>query len=103
MILLDRYIKIYRLQDIGNNKRTLTTLTTSIEATVQQLSNTKGGRSFGNNEKLFVIYMDVRLVNEGDELRDYDGNIYKVEAGGIEKRNDGFIADYLGVIVRKTN
>ena len=102
--LLDRTINVHRLESVGGNKTAYQTATVSLEATIQQLSDTKGARNVGTNEKLFVVYLDVGFdFQEGDEVRDKDGNIYKIEGGGIEKRNDGFIADYLGLVVRKVN
>jgi hypothetical protein len=100
MLLLDRYIKVHRLADVGRNKSSYLTLTVSIDATIQPASDTKLANYGGSHSELFSIYCDVdRDIKEGDEVRDYDGNIYKIEAGGVKNRNDGFIADYMDLIV----
>lgn len=104
MLLLDRHIKIIRLTSAGYNRSAYTTWTVSIDATIQPLGDQKGGSGFGSNEKLFKVFLEVfNDVREGDQIQDYLGNIYQVVAGGVEQRNDGFMADYLGVVVKKIN
>jgi len=104
MILLDRNVIIYRLSDIGGNKSSYSTFTSSLEATIQPLDNSKAGMYGGDHGKMYKIYLDVdRDIVEGDQIRDADGNIYQVEAGGINNRNDGFMADYMGIVVKKIN
>lgn len=103
-MLLDRYVAVYRLSQVSGDRTKFTTLTTSIESTVQPLSDSKGGSGYGSHEKMFRIYMDAgETVNEGDQIRDKDGNIYQIVSGGINKRTDGFMADYMGVTVKKIN
>ena len=97
MMLLDRYVAVYRLSQVSGDRTKFTTLTTSIESTVQPLSDSKGGSGYGSHEKMFRIYMDA------DQIRDKDGNIYQIVSGGINKRTDGFMADYMGVTVKKIN
>jgi hypothetical protein len=59
------------------------------------------GGAFG---EMFKIYMDVdKDINEGDQIQDYNGNIYEVMAGGKSNRNDGFVADYMSLTVKKIN
>ena len=104
MLLLDRIISVYRLGDIGNNKQNYSTWTTTLEATIQPLGDSKTAMAGGSFGKMFKIYMDVDCdVIEGDQIRDKDGNIYEIVSGGIEKRNDGFMADYLGIVCKKIN
>lgn len=104
MLLLDRNIKIYRLSQVSGNKSAYLTFTTSLESTIQPLGEEKTALSGGAFGKMFVVYTDVdKDINEGDQIRDYSGNIYEVIAGGKENRNDGFIADYLGLTVKKIN
>ena len=56
----------------------------------------------GSHAKMYVIYMDVDSnVRESDQIRDRDGNIYQVVSGGVDNRNDGFMADYMAVTVKK--
>ena len=102
--LLDRNVSIHRLSAIDSYKSAYTTLTTTIESTIQPLADEKAAQFGGSSGKLFVIYMDVnKNVNEGDQVRDKNGNIYKVLAGGISNRDDGLIADYMSVTVTKIN
>jgi len=104
MILLDRTVIIYRLSDIGGDKSSYSTFTSSLEATVQPLGDSKASMYGGDFGKMFMIYLDVdKDIKEADQIRDADGNIYQVVAGGKENRNDGFMADYLGLTVRKIN
>jgi hypothetical protein len=104
LIQLDDKISIYRLEKITANKTALTTLTTTLNSTIQPLGDEKTALYGGSFGKMFKIFLDVNKdVKEGDKIKDMDGNLYEVVAGGIENRNDGLIADYLGVIVKKVN
>lgn len=104
MLLLDRNIKIYRLHQISGNKTGFTTLTTSIESTIQPLGEEATSMHGGDFGRMFKIYCDIgEDVKEGDQIRDYDGNIYQIIGGGVDKRDDGMIADYLGLTVKKVN
>ena len=104
MLLLDRTVKIYRLQDIGGNKQTYATLTATLEATIQPLGDEKAAMAGGSYGKLFVCYLDVdRDVVEGDQVEDTEGNLYKIISGGLENRHDGFVADYMQITMEKIN
>lgn len=103
MILLDTYATIYRLGNESGNKSSYTTLTTSLEATFQP-STMKSTVAGGGSEKSYRIFFDAGAnVQDGDKIMDKDGNYYRVESGGVSKRNDGFIADYVAVQARKIN
>jgi hypothetical protein len=102
--LLDRNVMVYRLSDLGDNKQGYATLTTTLEATIQPLGDSKAGMAGGAYGKLYKIFMDADVdIQEGDQIRDKDGNIYKVIAGGLENRTDGFMADYCGITCQKIN
>jgi len=104
MILLDTNIKIYRLSQVSGNKSSYTTLTTSIQATKQPLGEEKSSFYGGSFGKMYKIFVDVDSdIREGDQIRDYNGNIYQVVSGGLENRTDGFLADYMGIVVKKIN
>lgn len=104
MIFLDRHIQIYRLATVSGNKTKMTTLTTSLEACVQPLGDSKTAMYGGSFGKMFKIFLEVdQNIKEGDQIRDYEGNKYQIIAGGLENRSDGFIADYMGIIVEKIN
>lgn len=104
MLLLDSTVKVHRLSQVSGNRTAYTTWTVSIESTTQPLGEEKTGFYGGSHGKMFKIFFDAwQDIREGDQIRDYDGNIYQVVAGGVEKRNDGFMADYLGVVVKQIN
>jgi len=104
MLLLDRTISVYRLAELANNTQGYSTLTTTLEATIQPLGDSKSGMAGGSSGKMFKIFMDVDSnVAEGDQIRDRDGNIYKIVSGGLENRTDGFMADYMGITAQKIN
>jgi hypothetical protein len=104
MLLLDRTVAIYRLSELPGNKQGYSTLTTTLEATVQPLGDSKTAMAGGSYGKMFKIFMDAgRNVKEGDQIRDRDGNIYKIVSGGLEDRTDGFMADYMGITCEKIN
>lgn len=104
IILLDRTISVHRLSAINANSSHYTTFTTTMECTIQPLGDEKTAMAGGSYGKMFKIYLDVdKNIQAEDKILDKDGNWYKVVSGGIENRNDGFIADYLGVTVQKIN
>jgi hypothetical protein len=104
MLLLERTVAIYRLSSLGGNKTGYTTLTTTLIATIQPLGEEKTALYGEAHGKMFKIFMDVdKNVKSGDQVRDKDGNIYKILSDGVENRNDGFIADYLGITAIKVN
>lgn len=104
IIDLDKTISIHRLSAVSGNKTAFATLTTTIESTIQPLGDEKTAMYGGSFGKMFKIFCDVtKNIKEGDKVRDKDGNIYQIVAGGVEKRDDGNIADYLGLIVKKIN
>lgn len=104
MLLLDANIKIFRLTQVSGNRTAYLTFTTSIESTTQPLGAEKAAFYDNAHGKMFRIFLDSSQdVREGDQIRDYEGNIYEIIAGGVDRRNDGFIADYLGVTVKKIN
>lgn len=104
LIDLDKDISIHRLAAVSGNKTAFQTLTTTLESAIQPLGDEKTALYGGSFGKMFKIFCDVtRDVKEGDQVRDKDGNIYQIVPGGVEKRDDGIIADYLGLIVKKVN
>lgn len=53
---------------------------------------------------MFVCYLDVdRNIVVGDRVKDRNGNVYKVISGGVENRDDGFVADYFKITMQKIN
>lgn len=104
MFLLDKTVAIHRLSEVAGNKQTYSTLTTTLQATIQPISDGKAAMAGGGYGKMFVCYLDVdRNIIVGDKVLDRDGNIYKVISGGVENRNDGFAADYFKITMQKVN
>lgn len=103
-IFLDKTVSIHRLSQVNANSTSYTTYTTTMQCTIQPLGDEKTAMAGGSYGKMFKIFMDVdRNVQQDDKLKDKDGNWYKVVSGGIENRNDGFMADYLGIVCQKLN
>ena len=101
---LDKTVNIYRLQDVNGTRQSYTTFTTTIESCIQPLGDAKTAQAGGSYGKMYKIYVDVNTnIQDGDKVKDVNGNWYKVIAGGIEKRDDGLIADYTGITVQKIN
>jgi len=104
IILLDKNIAVYRLSQVNANSTNYTTFTTTLQCTIQPLGDEKTAMAGGSYGKMFKIYLDEgKDVQTGDKILDKNGNWYKVVSGGIENRNDGFMADYLGITCQKIN
>jgi hypothetical protein len=104
MFLLDRTVAIYRLSEVAGNKQSYSTLTTTLESTIQPISDGKAAMAGGAYGKMFVAYFDVdRDIVVGDKVLDRNGNWYKVISGGVENRDDGFMADYFKITMQKIN
>lgn len=104
MILLDKTVSIHRLESLGGNKSGFVTFTLEQSAAIQPFGQSEIANGVGSFNKMYKIYMDVNTdIQEGDKLQDASGNIYIVESGGIEKRDDGFIADHMDLTVKKVN
>lgn len=100
MIELERNATIIRLQATTGNKTAFSTVT--VEAcTRQPLGDNKIALMGGSHGKMFIIYFDVDAnVKEGDKIK-IGSDYYRVESGGVNKRDDGVIADYLSATVTK--
>lgn len=104
ILLVDKSINVYRLTQVDAYKSAYQTLTTTLQATVQPLGDEKTAMAGGSYGKMYKIFLDEgHDIKEGDKIQDSDGNLYKVIAGGVENRSDGFMADYLGITVQKIN
>lgn len=102
--LLDKTVSIHRLSEVAGNKQSYSTLTTTLQATIQPISDGKAAMAGGGYGKMFVCYLDVdRNIVVGDRVKDRNGNTYKVISGGIENRDDGFVADYFKITMQKIN
>lgn len=103
-IFFDKVISVYKLEVVNGNRQSYTTWTTTIESTIQPLGDEKSAMAGGSFGKMYKIFVDVDTnIKDGDRIKDKDGNWYEVVAGGVENRNDGFIADYMGITCKKVN
>lgn len=103
-IFHDKVISVYKLEVVSGNRQAYTTWTTTIESTIQPLGDEKVGMGGGAYGKMYKIFVDVDTnIKDGDRIKDKDGNWYEVVAGGVENRNDGFGADYMGITAKKVN
>lgn len=103
-IFYDKVISVYKLEQTTGNHQRYTTWTTTIETAIQPLGDEKVANSGGSSSKMYKIFVDVDTnIKDGDRLRDSEGNWYQVVAGGVENRNDGFLADYMGITAKKVN
>jgi len=101
MIELEKNATIIRLQATSGNKSSFNTITASVECTRQPLDDGKASLFGGSFGKMFVIYFEVNAnVKEGDKIK-IGNEYYRVESGGVNKRDDGIIADYLSVVVSR--
>jgi hypothetical protein len=101
-IMLDRYVAIFRLKQGVGNRQSYSTVTTTLEATIQPLGQT--GQAGGSYGKLYKIYLDETYdIQQGDKIKDKDGNEYKIVEGGIDKRTETGVCDYTGVTVQRIN
>lgn len=102
LIELDKSATILRLTTVSGNKTAYSTVTIQ-ECTRQPLGDEKTAQYGGSYGKMFIMYFDVTAnVNEGDKIRIGD-DYYQVVSGGVNKRDDGIIADYLSVTVTKSD
>jgi hypothetical protein len=103
-IFKDRIVSIHRLSDIDGTRQGYITFTGTLESCIQPLGAEKTAMAGGSFGKMFIIFVDVDTnIIDGDKIKDKDGNWYQVVAGGVNNRNDGLIADYMSLTVKKIN
>ena len=104
IINLDNNVQIHRLKSLDGTRQGYTTYTLTMECTIQPSGDSNTGMAGGGSGKNYRIFLDVdKNIQEGDKLKDKNGNWYKVAAGGVENRNDGLIADYMVITAQKIN
>ena len=90
--LLNKTTVILRLSAISGMKSAFSTVTSTISH-IQQISNNDTQVEQGIFGQIYRIYMEEGTdVQEGDNLRDSDNNIYVVLSGGVQKRSFGSIS-----------
>lgn len=98
--LLNKQIIIARMAEISGDKLAYTTVTADM-GHIQPIDNSNSEGESGVFGKNFRLYMSGDAdINEGDRLRDFDGNYYTVVSDGISRRTFGSF-DYLIVIIQK--
>lgn len=104
MLLLDKTVAIYRLEEVSGNRQSYTTVTTTLQAAIQPISDIKSGMAGDQYGKLYVCYLDVdQDIQPGDKVIDRNGIHYKIMSGGIENRDDGFMAQHMKVTMQRVN
>jgi hypothetical protein len=100
LIELDEDATIIRLQAGSGDKSSYSTVT--IEPCEKQpLSDEKTALYGGSHGKMFILYFDTDAdVKEGDRIK-IGTQYFRVESGGVNKRDDGTIADYLSAAVTR--
>jgi len=99
--LLNKQIVIARLVTESGDKMVFSTVTTEM-GHIQPMADTKTEIVEGVFGKTFRLYMEGDVdIQEGDLLRDPNGNYYKVKPDGVSRRTFGSF-DYLIVVVEKT-
>lgn len=98
---LNKTVIISRMQAVTGDKIALSTVT-SIGGHIQPLDAEKLSLVDGVYGKTFRIWVDLDVdIQEGDKLKDDDGNYYKVRKGGVSPRSFGSIS-YQEVLIEKT-
>ncbi|KAA0004643.1 MAG: hypothetical protein FE038_02060 [Thermoplasmata archaeon] len=86
---------------VSGDKKALSTVTAEM-CHIQPISRDKSGVADGVYGKTFKIFLEADTqVQEGDRLRDIDGNYYTVVSGGMTRRTHGSF-DYYECIIMQT-
>jgi len=93
---------VSRMTAGGNNTMILATVT-SIRGHIQPLDAERTRLIDGVYGKSYRIWVDTGVsLEDGDRLKDDDGNFYKIRKGGITARAEGSI-DYQEVLIEKVS
>jgi len=99
---LTNEVMIGRLTTVSGDKTRFATMTTSVSAHIQQVSDRKTVELGGAIGKLYKIFFDIGTdIREGDEIIDEGKNRYKVIAGGVRKIDNIGIAQHIEVLCQK--
>jgi len=100
--LLTDEVIVSRLQTTTGDRMAMTTMTTSLICHIQQLSPTKTVEFGGALGKTYKLFADTTVeLQNGDMLKDQNGYIYTVEAGGVRNIDNIGIAQHMEVIVKR--
>jgi len=101
--LANQRIIVSRLQQVGgsSSKLALATVTAAF-GHLQPLAQEKVSLVGGVYGKTYRIFCDNDLdVQEGDQIKDEDGNVYTVRKGGVTRWRHGAM-DYQEVLIQRT-
>ena len=99
--LLNRRIIIARMVTTTGNRIAYVTVTADM-GHIQPMDLEKGQISDGVFGKTFRLYMEGETdIQEGDRLKDNNGNFYTVVSGGVSRRNFGSF-DFKVVVLELT-
>ncbi len=99
--LLNKQIFLTRMVDLGNDKIAYSTVTSAMSQ-IQPAEGSAKSIAEGVFGKQFRVYVDGGVdVEEGDQIRDEDGNRYTVISDGVSHRQFGTF-DYKILVVEKT-
>lgn len=99
--LLTNTVVITRLVTVANDKQAYSTVT-SVGGHIQALNEEKSKLVDGVFGKTFKIYVDGDTdIQQGDRLKDENGNYYTVVADGVTRKTFGSF-DFRQIIIEKT-
>jgi hypothetical protein len=99
--LLNKEVIIARMATVSGDRLAFSTVTAEMMH-IQPMSDSKSQLTEGVFGKVFRIYTDGNVdVQDGDRLKDEDGNYYTVRNDGVSRRTFGSF-DYLIIAVEKT-
>lgn len=91
---------VSRMTQVSGYKQAFSTVTGVLGA-LQPISQQDATLRDGVGGRAYQFFCDVSAdIQEGDRLRDSDGNRYRVRAGGVTKRSQGSI-DFKKVVCEK--
>lgn len=103
--LLTKTVIVSRLMPVAGfkGKSIWATATTTLECEIQQVDAEKAVNIGGAVGKTFILFADADAnLEDGDKLKDENGQIYQVKAGGVSIKTLGSI-DHMEVLVEKVN
>lgn len=99
--LLNKRVVIARYATVSGDRQAFTTVTTEMFH-IQPMTNAKSVLEGGVYGKQFRFYTDGDIdIEEGDRLKDDNGDYYTVRSDGVSRRTFGSF-DYLIIICDKT-
>lgn len=83
--LLGDRIDVYRMAKLTGDKTGYQTMTTSLICNIRLTEPSKAVQFGGAVGQLYTFYLEADAnIEVGDQIRDDDGNVYQIEAGGVD-------------------